>query len=353
MSASLNQRAAALILGILAALPVRSVRAGEGGEDADAAIRGAVEHLIRMQRADGAWHEAEQQSKTGTTSLVTLALLRAGQPADEPHVARGLEVIGRTSAADLDYTYDVALRTMVLAAADPVRHRDRIEADARWLERAQIAPGDGAKGPGSWAYSAKPDRPGDNSNSHYALLGLHAAGAAGIPIGQPTWALARRHWESAQHRDGGWSYRRDDLKPADAAMTCAGLDSLLIIGSELKAPAAGPEARDPAARQPAVRRGIDWLARNAHPGQNVPNGRRWLYSYRFSLGQLGRFTGREVLGNRDLFREETEAVVRSQRLSAWVDGEGLEHDDLLATSFAILFLRPGQEPPARPGPGRR
>ncbi len=43
------------------------------------AIREGV-HFLKAQQHDGSWTEAEAQVKTGTTSLVTLALLTAGEP---------------------------------------------------------------------------------------------------------------------------------------------------------------------------------------------------------------------------------------------------------------------------------
>ncbi len=85
MSASLNQRAAALILGILAALPVPSVRAGEGAEDADAAIRAAVKHLGRLQRVDG---EGLEHDDLLATSFAILFLRPGQEPPARPGPGR-------------------------------------------------------------------------------------------------------------------------------------------------------------------------------------------------------------------------------------------------------------------------
>ena len=59
-------------------------------------------------------------------------------------------------------------------------------------KQAQIKPGDPQPWPGSWSYSeSKLRRPGDNSNTQYALLGLHAAGEVGIPVKPTVWAARR------------------------------------------------------------------------------------------------------------------------------------------------------------------
>ena len=64
------------------------------------------------------------------------------------------------------------LQTMVFAAAEPERDQLRIANNVSWLERAQIKTGDPVYWPGSWTYSdSKHGRPGDNSNTQYALLG--------------------------------------------------------------------------------------------------------------------------------------------------------------------------------------
>ena len=56
-----------------------------------------------------------------------------------------------------------------------------------WLERGQIRKGDRVSGVGSWSYTEFKGRPGDNSNTQYALLGLNAAAEAGVPIKPAIW----------------------------------------------------------------------------------------------------------------------------------------------------------------------
>ena len=117
------------------------------------AIRGGVQYLKAQQRPDGDWADVEQEARTGTTSLVTLALLTAGEKPDSPAIRKALEYLRGFGPDDLRSTYAIALQTMVFAAAEPERDRLRIAANVEWLERAQIKPGDPVYWPGSWTYS--------------------------------------------------------------------------------------------------------------------------------------------------------------------------------------------------------
>ena len=83
----------------------------------------------------------------------------------------------------LDSVYAVSLQTRVLAAAGHTQDRPRIEHNVKWLELAQIKLRNGVKWPGEWSYDLGVNGPGglgDNSNTFYALLGLHAATGGGI-----------------------------------------------------------------------------------------------------------------------------------------------------------------------------
>ena len=154
--------------------------AGVTREEVERAIREGIRYLKQQQRDDGSWADAEAEAKSGTTSLVTLALVTAGEKPDSPAVRKALELLRRLGPDDLRSTYAIGLQTMVFAAAEPERDQLRIAANVEWLERAQIRPGDAVFWPGSWSYSdSKRAKPGDNSNSQYALLGLHAATEAG------------------------------------------------------------------------------------------------------------------------------------------------------------------------------
>jgi len=134
-------------------------------EQVEKAIREGVRYLKKEQKPNGSWQDLGGDAKTGVTSLVTLALLTAGEPADSPEIQRAVAYLRNFSPDQLNSTYAISLQTMVFAAAEPQRDVNRILANVDWLERAQIRPNDPVSWPGSWSYSISRTQRGDNSNS--------------------------------------------------------------------------------------------------------------------------------------------------------------------------------------------
>jgi hypothetical protein len=318
-------------------------------EEVDKAIHDAVRFLKSNQRDDGSWTDIELEARTGMTSLVTLALMTAGETADSPTVKKALEYLRHFGPAELRSTYAISLQTMVYAAAEPERDQLRIAANVRWLEQAQIKPNDPVFWPGSWTYSDTKRRPGDNSNSQYALLGLHSASEAGVPVKPEVWALARAYWEKSQKLDGSWAYTPDSTNPT-ASMSCAGLSSLIISGLRRYQ---GQEFLQGESIQNCgkggvnrnIQRGIDWLANHFQVGANFGGGQQWRFYYLYGLERAGRLAGIRFFGQHDWYRLGAEQLVHEQnKLSGFWRGALVEEDRVLATSFALLFLAKGRAP---------
>ncbi len=155
--------------------------------------------------------------------------MTAGEKPKSPVIQRALEFLRQFNAEQLNSTYAVGLQTMVFAAAEPARDRNRILPNVEFLERGQIKLGERTLWPGSWNYHI-PMHPGDNSNTQYALLGLNAAREAGVTIRPEVWLLSRTYFELSQNRDGGWGYTPQQ-KQSTASMTCAGISSLILTGA--------------------------------------------------------------------------------------------------------------------------
>ena len=62
-------------------------------EEVERAIRGGIRFLLKQQHDDGSWTDVEEASRTGTTSLVTLSLLTAGESADSEPIQRSLSYL--------------------------------------------------------------------------------------------------------------------------------------------------------------------------------------------------------------------------------------------------------------------
>jgi serine/threonine protein kinase len=320
----------------------------------DRAIQDGLQFLQKQQKPDGTWSEVENEAKTGTTSLITLALLTAGEKTESPPIRKALEYLRRFGATEINSTYAIALQTMVFAAAGPAEtDRSRIAANVDWLERAQIKPADPVPWPGSWTYidSRRAHHPGDNSNTQYALLGLQAASEAGAQVRPEVWSLARSYWENGQKPDGSWAYTPRSPS-STASMTCAGVTSLIIARhwsspSRSQETLIGERIRDcgKGAVDLNVDGGIDWLANHFQVDENFGMGKQWKFYYLYGLERAGRLAGIRFFGPNDWYRLGATELVRLQQKpsGAW-EGDLNEREKLLVTSFALMFLAKGRAP---------
>jgi serine/threonine protein kinase len=320
------------------------------GEQVDRSIRDGVRFLEAQQLPDGSWEDANKQAVTGTTSLVMLALLSAGEKPDSRPVRKALGFLRRFGPEQLNSTYAIALQTMVFAAAEPERDTLRIAANVIWLQAAQLREGDPVPWPGSWTYSSsKRAQPGDNSNTQYALLGLNAAAEAGVPVKDEVWALARAYWERCQKKDGSWAYTLDSAA-SNASMTCAGISSLVITGLKRYQSLESLQEKTivdcgMGGVSIPLQRAVDWQASHFYVGQNYGLGQQWKFYYLYGLERAGRLAGIRFFGEHDWYREGAEQLVHEHnRLSGFWQGLTVEADKVVATSFALLFLAKGRAP---------
>ena len=328
----------------------RLLNAAVTREEVERAIHDGVRFLKQEQRGDGSWADVHGDARTGTTSLVTLALLTAGEQPGSPTVRKALDYLRGFGPEQLNSTYAIALQTMVYAAAEPQRDQLKIAANVNWLETAQIRAGDVVPWPGTWTYSSsKRAQPGDNSNTQYALLGLNAAEEAGVPVKPEVWALARSHWERTQKIDGSWAYT-PDTAASSASMTCAGISSLIVTGLRRFQGAEHLQGDrisncGKGAVSLSLQRGIDWMANHFHVGQNYGGNQQWKLYYLYGLERVGRLGGIRFFGQHDWYRLGAEELVHEQnKLSGFWQGVVVEGDRSVATSFALLFLAKGRAP---------
>jgi len=325
-----------------------TIRGEITSEEVERAIRDGVRFLKGQQRPDGSWPEVEGRTQTGTTSLITLALLTAGEKPNSAPILRALEYLRHFGPEDLKSTYGIALQTMVYAAAEPKRDLVRIVANVKWLERAQMKFADRRQWPGTWTYSDQKFQGGDNSNTQYALLGLNAASEVGVSIDPEVWAVSRVYFEKTQSRDGGWSYHAGQNQ-STGSMTCAGLSSLIITGArrfQSQEYLQGHVIHNcgKGGLDLGVARGIDWLSNHFQVEQNFGNGFMWKHYYLYALERAGRLCGVRFFGRFDWYRLGADELVRTQnKLSGFWRGAAQENE-LVATSFALLFLAKGRAP---------
>ena len=301
---------------------------------------------------NGTWEDPEIETPSGGSSLAALALLEAGEKSNSPAVVKSLEFLRKYEPGELRSTYAIALQTMVYAAAEPKKDRSRIAANVAWLERAQIKKGDKVRWPGSWTYSdRKLTRPGDASCSYFALLALHAASEAGVPVNSEVWSAARTFWKNGQKRDGAWAYTPDSDVIA-ASVTCTGISSSLMANQWIGLPGGRELIKNDVVRGCGIvgidsspRKGLEWLADHFSVKTNIGHGPQWQYYYLWGLEQAGRLAGVRRLGQQDWYQLGADELVRSQdKLSGHWQGVFAEGHRLVATCFAVIFLANGRLP---------
>lgn len=336
-------RTVSLLQSVLLVVAIGSAaRAEIEAEAVRTAIDRGVEYLKKEQNRNGSWPDHGGYAG-GVSSLATLALLNSGVPATDESLVKALSYLKQIKP---DKTYSVSLQLMALAAADPKKYLPQIASRADWLEKNQIAGGPNA---GAWSY---PGTGGDNSNTQFALLGLHEAERAGVQVKDKTWRLSYDYWTKSQNADGSWGYTPGD-QSGSGSMTCAGIASVIICSGALSkgdAEFSGGRVKCCGEQQSndAVERALEWMGRNFTVNSNPAQGGRqaWVLYYLYGVERTGRMTARRFIGTHDWYREGAEKLVRDQdRFSGFWKGGGIAEDNPhIGTSLALLFLSKGRRP---------
>ena len=343
----------ALVAGYPAGSPPPAAAAAQRNPEGELVeqVRKAIDRGVQFLRDRGAdrgdWeNQGHPNYPGGATALALLALLNCGVPPEDPLIQRGLESLRKIEPHQ---TYVVGLQTMVFALAGQKADAGRIQRNVDWLVRARVMNGDRLLG---WTYTmpgGDRNRTADNSNTQYALLGLHEAHVAGAHIDPEVWRSIRDFYINTQLGDGGWGYRTG--MQSSLTMTTAGLCGLLIAGSDLQSSVGILEA-DGTHRacgqyreNEPVAKALRWL------GRALPPPDRWeeinnLYYFLYGLERAGRLSGQRFFGEHDWYREGCEFLVRKQRPGGSWRGQGMlgDNSELIATCFALLFLSKGRTP---------
>ena len=323
-------------------------RGGVTPQDVRDAMDKAVRYLKSQQKPDGSWPDYNEY-EAGVTSLVTLALLEAGVPKDDPVIRKAM---GSLRSARPDKTYALSLQTMVLCAVDPQADLQQIKSNAARLESFQLT---GGERTGLWSYGdlRGMNTGGDNSNSQFALLALDEAAEHGATVSEQTWRRANQRWSTMQNRSGSWGYLPN--LPGTGSMTCAGITSMIITSKRLERGDAVIQGDSvdccvPPPGESAVDKAFDWLARNmtmrTNPSEGGGGGNNLLY-YMYGIERVGRLSGRRFIGTHDWYREGAELLISWQdSLDGTWRGTGVveQGNPLVSTSFALLFLAKGRRP---------
>lgn len=345
------QRTALVIL-IVAALAVRPLHLAQAADppgptaaQVENSIKIGVEYLWRMQQDDGGWSEKKElQQNCGVSSLVVLALLNCGENPDSARMRKALNYLRRMPP---QATYSVSLQAMAFCAAASKSKEDMalIERNCRWLVEKQLKNG-------GWSY---PSGGGDPSNSQFALLALHEGQRVGVRLDndpaanaqawKQCFTSAESYWHQLQNADGSFPYMGDSR----GSMTCAGIASLIITGTELgslEARAAGEQIAccgSADEREDRVQAALRWLANNFSIESN-PNTQGYHFYYLYALERAGRMTGNRFIGTNDWYRLGAHLLVARQKQADGLIQSTSPYEDnpVISTAFALLFLSKGK-----------
>jgi hypothetical protein len=332
-----------------------------------AAIRRGVQFLKGRQNRDGTWNYSGHE--LGITALAALALVENGVAPDDPAIKNAADSV-RSAAASNTQTYDISLAILFLTRIGDKNDRELIQQLGARLAAGQL-------NSGGWTYicpavaSAAPvggsvtNRPkgnadgrragqinaargarpgiGDNSNTQFAVLGIWAAGRAGLDV-KGTMIEVDRRFRGSQTQAGGWGYA--GTGDTDA-MTCAGLMSLVLAKGQkvlegqmtnrrpgIDKPE-GPGGRPKMDSDTQIDRGIQRVevyANSIGPSSS-------LY-FLWSVERVAVALGLSRIGHVDWYNRGASVLLQTQQAEgSWRSGRGPGPSEISDTAFALLFLR--------------
>ena len=307
--------------------------------DVERSIRRAADYLLgKLGPAGRCTTEYPEDNPRfgGKTLLSCWALISAGVDyRTEPALRNALRWC---FSANLNGTYPVALRCLMLSALKDDRALPQLRHDVDWLLRA-------ASDDGTYTYAPAPKGGStyDNSNTYWAALGVRAAQRRGVEVPVRFWQRMETHWLGDQQPDGGWGYhcrlragRR--FSRSYGSMTAAGVATLSMCFAQ--------RSRrsiidcEPIAQYRAIRRGTEWLGEHFSAVIHPRKGQEYFYHWLLALQRVGALTGRKYLAGHDWYAEGSAELLRRQH----ADGSFSYGRNIEATSLALLFLVRGGAP---------
>ncbi|HEV3435824.1 MAG TPA: hypothetical protein VG122_00600 [Gemmata sp.] len=289
----------------------------------------SIDFLKRQQKKDGSWEGGGisllANMEGGETALVTLSLLEAGVPVNDQMIAKAVDYLVKLPRKK---TYIVSLQTQVLARVDAKKHKDLIQKDADWLMEQAIRNGDKLEG---WSYPA--NQIADGSNTHFAVVGLHAADQAGAKVDDKVWKQIKDFYVRTK-REGGWSYYNIEASDRSTnSMTTCALVGLLIVSKHDK----DPKVKGP---DPAFEKGLKLLVTW---DLQSPKGTGYAMMTVAELGRMSRSNEFRV-GDKTWawYRVGAEKLIKSQKEDgSFILGErNTDAMPLITTASGLYFLGP-------------
>lgn len=329
----------------------------------------------------------------GPTALACFALLKADVPPDHPVLKKAFSFL-RIKHRVPGVSYEQSVMILAVAEASGARKSPDYRRAPWRPERSvdRFRPPKGSPIPkerwtwicdlvkqllsfqasnGGWRYYPNDFHSGgraDTSATQFALLALATASRIGYDVPEETFRKARGFLLRSQRPEGrqvpraihvpgdvpgttdrarGFPYIAGSDVPAydqvTGGMTAAGVASLILVRDEL-----APDGSDRDLEQ-AILDGFAWLGRYltipVNPGAAPFMGGSYGFLWLYALERCGDLMGRELIGRRSWFAEGAAHFLPLQREDgAFVDPTCMNPQDVLGTSFALLFLTRATRP---------
>ncbi len=327
--------------------------------DVNRAIDRGVQYLKSQHNPrthwEGFWLNQLGDMNGGVTALACLALLNCGEKPESRELKSALDYLrGLSAEGKRSKTYVVGLSTMVFAEARQPRDLPLIQGNVDWLIKHAVRSNGRIIG---WSYPFSDGNRPDGSNTQYALLGLYAGKQAGAKITDEVWKQLRQLYIDSQKPDGQdagyWTYvEAGALSGPSFTMTVAGASGLVISGMGLDASEQGLNPATGVAKNcgkyalnAPLNKAMNWIARY-FAFYNARESKSDFYSI-YGIERIGRLSGQRFIGRTDWYRDGCKLLVDDQtREGAWAQKHGIQIDgvNVIATSFALLFLSKGRTP---------
>ncbi len=312
------------------------------------AIDRGIRYLKQRQAPQGNWElylGLANIYQGGSTCLALLALINAGVDPEDRVIQRGLAYLRKLPP---EHTYVVGLQTMVLVEAGFKSDLQQIQRNVDWLIKAAVRDGKELRG---WSYTDAKGPP-DNSNTQYALLGLHAGQQAGARIPAELWESIQNYYVRTQNAAGGWGYHSGQAP--SLTMSVAGYCGLTIAGMELHAAQQGLDVDTGVAancgkylENRPLAKALEWIGSKRHFSFQQ---RMHTFYNVYGIERAGRLSGRRFLGPFDWYRDgcrfltDPNSPGRQLPDGSWAISGGIDSLEVISTSFALLFLSKGRTP---------
>lgn len=297
------------------------------------AIEKGRDFLWSRQQKDGKWPNlnlAQNIWPVGPTALACYAMVESGVSPQDARLEKALDWLATQKTSK---TYELSVRTSIWSQVNRNTQNKYGKALREDTDALLIREG------GGYSYDVMDfNSTVDNSNSHFALLGVWAGALGGQEVPNVYWRGAMYYWQARQKRDGGWNYDNTD-KATTGSMTAGGITSLLICMDKLCAGAEGTYDRIKTMKP--INSGLAWLEKSLPAMMNE----KCDYYFLYCLERVGAASGYKHFGSMDWFKAGAAQLIAAQNPDgSWTANDPKRGNDEIATAFAILFLSRGINP---------